>query len=94
MTRLVVKNTIDEAIMALQESKQVDIDAAMDESRRKEKISPAELLRLFGKVTKDETGRPFVFAHRDGDEEERKVRPQPAPEHSSDEEGDGIVDDY
>ncbi|KAM0717592.1 hypothetical protein Q7P37_007444 [Cladosporium fusiforme] len=94
MARLVVRNSIDEAIVALQDSKQIDIDAAMDESRRKEKLSNEELMGLFGTVTKDDQGRPFVHAHQPHDDDEREgYRPQPAPDHSSDEEGDGIVDD-
>lgn len=93
LSRLVVKNTIDEAIMALQESKQIDIDAAMEESRKTSKLNPEELLGLFGKVTKDDKGRPFVFAHHGDDEGQEAQRLQPAPEHSSDEEGDGIMND-
>lgn len=96
MTRLLVRNSIDEAVMALQESKQISIDAAMDESKRKEKIPLPELMRLFGRVSKDENGRPFVFAAGDDDEgDENATRPPaPAAERPSDEEGDGIVDDY
>lgn len=97
MTRLVVKNTIDEAILALQDSKQISIDDAMDESKRKEKISTNELMRLFGKVVADDKGRPFIFAHRDDhgeDGEPAAPRPQPAVERESDAEGDGIVDDH
>lgn len=96
MTRLVVKNTIDEAIVALQDSKQISIDDAMDESKRKEKISPTELMGLFGKIATDDDGRHVVFADDDsGDEggERATPGPQPAAERESDAEGDGIVND-
>lgn len=69
----------------------------MDESKRKEKISTDELMRLFGKVVADDEGRPFIFAHRENDgrcEESDAPRPQPAAERESDAEGDGIVDDH
>jgi len=50
MARLVIKGTIDEAIYALQGSKQLAIDAALDDSQRKERLSISELMRLFGQV--------------------------------------------
>jgi phosphoenolpyruvate carboxylase len=89
MERLVVRNSIDEAIISLQRTKQVTIDAAID-SKKKEKVSTKELLNLFGKVGKDKDGKPFIFAQEDG----RTNRAPPrAADHESDEEGDGMVDD-
>ena len=53
MARLVIKGSIDEAIYALQASKQAHIDQALDDSQRKERLSINELMRLFGQVWKD-----------------------------------------
>lgn len=89
MERLVVKNSIDEAIISLQRKKQLTIDAALD-SKKMEKVSTKELLNLFGKLGKDQNGKPFVFAEEDGNQN----RPPPrAADRESDAEGDGIVDD-
>lgn len=67
MTRLVVKNTIDAALVAIKERKQMEIDEVMDDSKRREKLSVHDLLRLFGPVGEDEEGKPFIFA--DGNDE-------------------------
>lgn len=89
MERIVVKNSIDEAIISLQRVKQTTIDAALD-PKKMEMIPTKELLRLFGKVGKDQDGKPFIFAEEDGNQN----RPPPrAADHESDAEGDGMVDD-
>jgi len=88
MERLVVKNSIDEAIIALQRTKQITIDQAID-ANKKDKVSTKELLSIFGRVGKKD-GKPFIFAAEDG----KESRPPPrAADRESDEEGDGIVDD-
>lgn len=101
MTHLCIKNTIDAAIYALQGSKQESIDAALDDSKRKEKITVQELMRLFGRVETGEDGIPFIFAHDSrGDDDEHDYNggtrssppPRPAGRESEDE-GDGIVDE-
>lgn len=99
MVNLLVRNTIDEAIFQLQETKQEPIDAAMESSGRKEHLPVRELMRLFGRVQEDEDGVPFIFAHNPddngGDDENstrRSLPPRPA-EHTSDEEGDGLDND-
>jgi phosphoenolpyruvate carboxylase len=89
MERLVVKNSIDEAIISLQRAKQITIDAAID-PKKKEKVSTKELLRLFGRVGKDQDGKPFIFAQEDSNENRPPLR---AADHASDDEGDGMVDD-
>jgi len=99
MTHFVVKNSIDAAIYALQGSKQEEIDAALDDSKRKERISVKELMGLFGRVTEDEDGKPFIFAHDGKDdecEEENGLRRSPppfVPGRESEDEGDGILDE-
>ena len=102
MTHLCVKNTIDAAIYALQSSKQENIDAALDDSKRKEILGTPDLLRLFGRVVDDEEGRPFIFAHDDKDDDDEygddgslsRSTPPFARRRESEDEGDeGIVDD-
>jgi hypothetical protein len=60
--KLVVKNTIDQAMMAVKERKQIEIDEVMSNSKMKEKLTVEDLMRLFGKVEEDEDGKPFIFA--------------------------------
>lgn len=97
MTRICIKNTIDAAIFALQTNKQVPIDALMDDKTRKEKLEVQDLMRLFGRVHEDETGRPFIFAHddRNDDNDDEPVRSPPryAADRDSDDEGDPLVND-
>jgi SNF2 family DNA or RNA helicase len=101
MTHLCVKNTIDAAIYALQSSKQENIDAALDDSKRKDKISVGELMSLFGSVEKDEDGRPFIFAHDDSHDDDfghydgglRSSPPPHAAGRESEDDGDGIMDE-
>ena len=79
MTRFVVKNTIDCAMMAMKERKQIEIDEVMNSSKMREKLSVEDLMRLFGKVGEDDEGKPFIFA--DGpngyDEDEHLRVPRP-----------------
>ncbi|KAF2723789.1 hypothetical protein K431DRAFT_218858 [Polychaeton citri CBS 116435] len=73
MTRLIVKNSIDTAMMALKERKRVEIDQVMDEDRKKEGFTFAELTALFipqSSVDGDEDDgrgerKPFIFAAQD-----------------------------
>jgi hypothetical protein len=95
MARILIRNSIDTAIMALQESKQLSIDSVMNSSGRSEKIGLSELMQLFGRVETDEKGRPYIFAHGEGgevDDGEPRL-PGYAPDHESNDEGDGMVDD-
>jgi hypothetical protein len=95
MARILIRNSIDTAIMALQESKQISIDSVMNSSGRNEKIGLSELMQLFGRVEQDKQGRPYIFAHGEGGEvDDGEPRPPGyAADHESNEEGDGMVDD-
>ena len=73
-TRFVVKNTIDEAMMAMKKRKQIEIDEVMD-SKRKNAPTIADLMRLFGPVGEDSEGKAFIFAEEEGQYDED------APEH-------------
>jgi hypothetical protein len=62
MTRLVIKNTIDQSMMDLKERKRVEIDEVMSSERLKDKLSVQDLMSLFNPVAMDEEGVPFIFA--------------------------------
>ncbi|KAK4619062.1 DNA repair protein RAD5 [Fulvia fulva] len=69
MTRFIIKNSIDAAMMAVKVRKQEEIDAVMENSRE-QKLSVNDLMRLFGnKVGQDNEGHPFIFADVEEDEE-------------------------
>lgn len=68
LTRLIVKNTIDETMMAIKERKNLEIDEVMN-SQLHERLSVEDLMTLFGGVGTDEEGRAFIFADEEGDEE-------------------------
>lgn len=68
MTRIVISNTIDQAMMELKERKKVEIDEVMNSSRMRDKLTVDDLLRLFGRVGSDEQGNPFIFAEETSDD--------------------------
>ncbi|KAK8219371.1 hypothetical protein M8818_001106 [Zalaria obscura] len=71
MTRLVVRNTVDDYMMRVKDDKQVEIDEVMSDSKRPERMSVKDLMGLFGgSVGEDDEGKPFIFAddHEDGTE--------------------------
>lgn len=65
MLRLVVKHTVDEAMMQIKERKKIEIDEVMDH-KGQENIDMQDLMRLFGEVGEDAEGRPFIVAEDDG----------------------------
>ena len=65
ITRLVVKNTVDERLQNMQDSKQEKIGAAIDDSKMLDKLSLEELMRLFGPVKVGEDRRPFILVDED-----------------------------
>lgn len=50
VARLVVKDSIDEAIIMMQERKTKEIDSAMEEKHRPTRLTTHELLKLFGPI--------------------------------------------
>lgn len=69
ITRLIVRDTVDEKLQNLQDSKQEAIGAAIDDSRMLDKLSLTELMRLFGPVGVGEDRRPFILVEGEGEEE-------------------------
>ena len=83
MTRLVVRNSIDEAMMAIKERKKIEIDQVMSSAKLHERLSVEDLMRLFGnEVGEDEEGRPFIYADGDGNQ-----RPRVAEDETAGDEG-------
>lgn len=67
--RLVVKNTIDQAMEDIKERKNLEIDGVMNTAKLREQLSIKDLMQLFGDVGEDESGNPFIFAEEaEGDE--------------------------
>lgn len=61
-----------------QARKDQDIDAVMNDEKRKEALNVEDLMRLFGEVREDEGGKPFIFAQEPeefdgGDQEHLRV---------------------
>lgn len=67
MTRIVISNTIDQAMMEMKDRKKLEIDEVMNGSKMREKLSVEDLMRLFGKVKEDENGVPFIFTDEPND---------------------------
>ncbi|MCJ1469878.1 hypothetical protein MMC07_008522 [Pseudocyphellaria aurata] len=74
ITRIVVKNTVDEKLQAIQEAKTKVIDGAIDDERTLERLSLTDLMRLFGTVEMDEDHRPFILV--DDEDEFENIAPQ------------------
>ncbi|KAK3112221.1 hypothetical protein LTR53_011737 [Teratosphaeriaceae sp. CCFEE 6253] len=71
LVRFVIRNTIDEAMMAMKERKQMEIDEVMaDPENKKRNLSVTEMMGLFGEVSEDSSGRPFIFAEEDAERPE------------------------
>lgn len=65
LLRVVVKNSIDAAMMAMKERKQKEIDEVMQDAKKKDDLTVQDLMRLFGQVGDDGEGRPFIFPDQD-----------------------------
>ena len=68
LVKLIVKNSIDEAMVAVKERKQIEIDDVMNSGKMKQKLTVSDLMRLFGDVHEDSDGIPFIFADEAEDE--------------------------
>ena len=61
ITRYVMKDTVDERLVAMQEEKHEVISAAMDDRTILAHLTLPELLKLFGPVAYDENSKPFIL---------------------------------
>ncbi|KAK3619865.1 hypothetical protein LTR56_023759 [Elasticomyces elasticus] len=87
--RMVVKNTVDAAMMDMKERKQIEIDGAMDDSKGRD-LPVSELLRLFGDVGEDADGKPFIWAQDDGAGNQEYLR---VPNHDKEDEAQMMGDE-
>jgi SNF2 family DNA or RNA helicase len=79
ITRFVVKDTIDDDILAMQERKTKEIDAALETRNQARNLSVKDLVRLFGPMQVDEDGNlmgdpedePFIFVQDTSGDEDR-----------------------
>lgn len=69
ITRLVVKNTVDEKLQEIQDEKEKAIGAAIDDNTMLEKLSLQDLMGLFGPVTLDDNRKPFILVDDEGEYE-------------------------
>ncbi|CAI6332506.1 unnamed protein product [Periconia digitata] len=84
LTRLCVKNTVDERLIAMQERKQREIDAIMeDKGKTTSSMSIRDLMRLFGNLDEDEAGNPFIVVDN----------PDPRGGFRADDDHEGYVND-
>lgn len=68
ITRLVVKNSVDEKLQTLQDSKREAIGAAIDDAKMLDQLSLTELMRLFGPVAVGEDKKPFILVDEGGED--------------------------
>ncbi|KAH8728805.1 SNF2 family N-terminal domain-containing protein [Phaeosphaeriaceae sp. PMI808] len=62
MSRLCVNNTIDQRLVEMQERKQKEIAGVMEaDNEWKSKMDIRDLMRLFGNLEEDSSGRPFIM---------------------------------
>lgn len=67
ITRLIVKNTVDEKLQNMQDKKDVAINGAIDNPSILEKRSLPELMQLFGPVIESEGQKPFIMVEDEGE---------------------------
>lgn len=70
ISRITVKNTVDEKLQQLQEAKAEAIGEAMNTLKMLQKLSFKELLGLFGPVQEGEIRKEFVVVPDDGETDE------------------------
>ncbi|KAL8903514.1 MAG: hypothetical protein Q9207_003872 [Kuettlingeria erythrocarpa] len=75
INRLVLKGTVDERLVALQERKKKLIGRALGDTQAFKHFSAEDLMRLFGHVKRDEHDRPFIVV----DDEEGRTAGEEEP---------------
>jgi hypothetical protein len=77
IVQVVVKDSIDDEILAMQERKTRDIDMAMVAKNRPGRMTTQELLRLFGPIDwnaedgDDHVASPFIFVEDEDDDDDQ-----------------------
>ncbi|KAF2645627.1 hypothetical protein P280DRAFT_531914 [Massarina eburnea CBS 473.64] len=84
LTRLVVKDSVDERLIQMQDKKQKEIDEVMeDKNQSVGAMSLRDLMRLFGNLQDDEKGRPYILVDN----------PDPRGGFRADGDDEGFADD-
>jgi SNF2 family DNA or RNA helicase len=63
LARMVVRDTIDDKMEAIKRRKDLEINSVMDNPSLSDSLEFNELLKIFGQVGHDTTGRPFIIAN-------------------------------
>ena len=78
-----VKDSIDDDILAMQERKTTEIDMAMAAKNRPGKMTTKELIRLFGPIDwneedgEDAIAEPFIFVEDEDDDDDQSDSGKP-----------------
>ncbi|KAI4704056.1 hypothetical protein J4E81_001120 [Alternaria sp. BMP 2799] len=84
MSRLCVKNTVDEHLIGMQDRKDKEIAAIMeDDGKTMKKMDTRTLMRLFGNLEEDPDGKPFIMVDN----------PDPRGGFRADRDDEGYADD-
>ena len=86
ITRFMVKNTVDEKLIAMQEEKNKIIGTAIDDNTVLSKLSLEELMKLFGNVAYDINSKPFILVEDMADV--RPKKPSDRAQRGCDADGD------
>ncbi|KAF2129498.1 hypothetical protein P153DRAFT_340405 [Dothidotthia symphoricarpi CBS 119687] len=85
MSRLCVKDTVDQRLIEMQERKQKEIDNVMEDGgKRTDKMDIRDLMRLFGNLDNDSEGKPFIMVDN----------PDPRGGFRADRDDEGYADDF
>ncbi|KAI8942436.1 hypothetical protein NX059_000506 [Plenodomus lindquistii] len=85
MSRICVKNTVDQQLINMQKRKDAEIEAVMEDGgKTKSKMSIRDLMRLFGNLDDDSEGRPFIMVDN----------PDPRGGFRADRDDEGYADEF
>ncbi|KAF3039514.1 hypothetical protein E8E12_004791 [Didymella heteroderae] len=85
MTRMCVKDTVDERLIEMQKTKQKEIDEIMDDrGKRTKNLEIADVMRLFGNIEEDGEGKPFILVEN----------PDAAGGFHADQDHEGYADEF
>ncbi|KAH6882752.1 DNA repair protein-like protein rad5 [Alternaria rosae] len=85
MSRLCVRNTVDETLIDMQDRKDKEIAAIMeDDGKTMKKMDTRTLMRLFGNLEEDPDGKPFIMVDN----------PNPRGGFRADRDDEGYADDF
>ncbi|KAL6710401.1 hypothetical protein ACN47E_009347 [Coniothyrium glycines] len=85
MSRMCVRNTVDQRLIDIQERKEAEISSVMeDDGSRLKKMGIRDLMRLFGNLREDNEGKPFILVDN----------PDPMGGFRADRDDEGYADEF